>query len=45
MTVYIPSNQFGIAEGNYNTNQIVQLLRDFKNNPEAIEYIADMMEV
>jgi hypothetical protein len=33
-----------IAAGEYDCNGIVELLRDHKNNPEAIQFIADMME-
>lgn len=34
----------GIAEGEYDCNGIVELLRSHKDNPEAIQFIADMME-
>jgi hypothetical protein len=33
-----------IPPGEYDLNGIVELLRDHKENPEAIQYIADMME-
>ena len=33
-----------IAAGEYDMNGIVKLLRENKENPEAIQYIADMME-
>lgn len=41
---YFPPNAHGIPAGKYTLNQIVQLLRDNKNNPEIIQYIADMLE-
>ena len=33
-----------IAAGEYDCNGIVELLRAHKHNPEAIQFIADMME-
>lgn len=33
-----------IPEGEYDCNGIVELLRAHKDNPEAIQFIADMME-
>jgi hypothetical protein len=33
-----------IPEGEYDINEVVKLLRDHNHNPEAIQYIADMME-
>lgn len=43
--LFIPENNFGIDEGYYSTNQIVDFLRWNSNNPDAICFIADMMEV
>lgn len=43
--IYIPENDFGILEGYYSTNEIVNLLRKNCNNPQAVQFIADMMEV
>ena len=43
-TLYIPDNDFGIKRGHYRHREIVALLRQFKTNPEAIQFIADMME-
>ncbi len=42
--LYLPENEYGIEEGTYIGNAIVKLLRDNKNNPEVIQFIADMME-
>jgi len=33
-----------ILEGTYDTNGIVELLRTHKENPEMVQFIADMME-
>ena len=41
---FIPENEFGIEEGYYIGNALVQLLRDNKNKPEVIQFIADMLE-
>jgi len=43
--VYIPDNDFGLTERYYNVNQLVELLRAFKANPEVVQFIADMMEI
>ena len=43
--VYIPDNDFGLTERYYNVNQLVELLRTFKANPEVVQFIADMMEI
>ena len=40
----IPDNEYGIEEGYYIGNALVQLLRDNKNNPDVIQFIADMLE-
>jgi hypothetical protein len=40
----IPDNEYGIEEGYYIGNAIVKLLRDNKDKPEVIEFIADMLE-
>ena len=42
--VFIPSNEYGIAEKYYKMNDIVVFLRGNKNNPEVIQFIADMLE-
>ena len=41
---YIPENECGIDEDFYDINGIVALLRKHKNEPETIEFIADMLE-
>lgn len=40
----IPENEYGIEEGYYIGNTIVKLLRDNKDKPEVIQFIADMLE-
>lgn len=40
----IPDNEYGIPAKYYIGNEIVKLLRDYKNNPEVIQFIADMLE-
>lgn len=42
--LFIPNNEYGIAEGYYNNQQLVSLLRKHKNEPKTIQFIADMME-
>lgn len=42
--VYIPENEYGIEEGYYIGNAIVKLLRENKNKPDVIQFIADMLE-
>jgi hypothetical protein len=40
----IPENDYGIKEGYYIGNALVQLLRDNKDKPDVIQFIADMLE-
>lgn len=42
--LFIPDNDYGIEEGYYIGNAIVELLRKYKDKPEIIEFIADMLE-
>ena len=42
--LFIPENEYGIEEGYYIGNAIVKLLRDNKNKPDVIQFIADMLE-
>jgi len=44
MRIYIPSNKHGVPIGYCTQRSIVYLLRTFKNNPDAIQFIADMLE-
>lgn len=44
MRVFIPSNAYGIVEDYYTQRGIVALLRAHKNNPDAIQFIADILE-
>lgn len=39
-----PTEYFGIKSGYYCGNKVVELLRHNKGNPEAIQFIADMLE-
>lgn len=43
--VFIPENDFGIQEGYYEANDIAMLLRTHRYDPDAIHFIADMLEV
>ena len=43
MIVYVPENKY-IKEGYYSANDFVALLRENKNNPETIQFLADMLE-
>lgn len=42
--VFFPPNEFGIKPGYYSRRGIVELLRRHKKNPDAIQFIADMLE-
>ena len=42
---YIPENNFNINEGYYTINEIVSMLRTFKQDPVLISYILDMLEL
>lgn len=42
--VYIPENDFGVAEGFYDKKGLVRLLREYSTNPAAICFITDIME-
>jgi hypothetical protein len=47
MTIPRPENidgLEGVPPGQYNINGVVNLLRENKENPEVIQFIADMME-
>ena len=41
---FIPGNKLGIRERYYSLNEIVALLRENKDKPEMIQFIADMLE-
>lgn len=43
--VFIPENNYGIKQKSYHTNEIVNMLREYKENPEMVSFIADMLEV
>lgn len=43
--VFIPDKRFGILPGWHSRNQIVGHLRALRECPEAIQFIADMLEV
>ncbi len=40
----IPENEYRIPAKYYIGNEIAKLLRDYKNNPDVIQFIADMLE-
>jgi len=42
--MYIPSNKCGVKTGFYSIAGVVELLRKHKNEPTAIQFIADMLE-
>lgn len=44
-TVYFPKTKVIKEHGYFTINQIVALLRKYKNNPDAIHFIADMLEL
>ena len=43
--VLVPLNEHGLAAGYYSRNGLVRLLREHRNNPTTVRFIADMMEV
>jgi len=43
-TIYIPENSYKIIEGNYSLNEYVKLMREFKENSNIIQFLADMLE-
>jgi hypothetical protein len=43
-TLFIPENEYGIKEGYYTINEIVEILRSNCRRPEVVHFIADMME-
>ncbi len=42
--IYIPENDHGVVDGYYDTNELVELLRRHKCDPDVIHFLADMME-
>jgi len=42
--LYIPENNYNIRVGYYTLSDFVKTLRENKNNPDAIQFIADMLE-
>ena len=42
--IEVPENEYSIEEGYYIGNAIVKLLRDNKDKPDVIQFIADMLE-
>jgi hypothetical protein len=44
MEIFIPKNKVIKENGEFTINKIVDLLRKYKHNPEAIQFIADMLE-
>jgi hypothetical protein len=44
MCVFMPDNDCGIPAGYYSRHGIVALLRKFRDDPRAVQFIADMLE-
>jgi hypothetical protein len=42
--LYIPENDYGIKEGYYDRNGLVELLAEYHSKPSTIAFIADMLE-
>jgi len=42
--IIIPINEIISENGKLSINEIVNLLRKYKNDPNKVQYIADMME-
>lgn len=42
--IYIPKNGIISEFGNFSPNDFAYLLRKYKNDPDAIQFLADMME-
>jgi hypothetical protein len=42
--LFIPAEIPEIPEGYYSRNQFVNLMRKYKNNPDVIQFLADMLE-
>lgn len=43
-TIFIPTNKYKIESKYYNLQEIIGLLRIYKNKPNYIQFIADMLE-
>lgn len=43
-TIVIPQNEVIDENGYFTMNEIVELLRCYKNNPSKVQFIADMLE-
>ena len=42
--IFIPENDVILENGYMTMNEIVDLLRKYKTNPDAIQFIAEMLE-
>jgi len=42
--ICIPQNEVIPDQGYFSVNQVVALLRKYKDNPDAVQFIADMLE-
>ena len=42
--IFIPENKIIYESGYFDLNEIVNLLRKYKNEPDKIQFIADMLE-
>ncbi len=41
---YIPENEVICEQGYFTMNEIVGLLRKYKSEPNAVQFLADMLE-
>lgn len=44
LLVFIPLNETIVENGYYNNSSLIKMLRKYKGNPDAIQFISDMME-
>ena len=43
-TLYIPENDCLPEQGYFSTNQLCEMLRKYKNQPDKIQFLADLLE-
>ena len=42
--IYLPENDYGIAAGYFDREGFVRLMRQYKGEPDVIQFLADMLE-
>ncbi len=42
LTIFMPESEYGIPEGHH---EVVPLLRKYKDDPEIVHFIADMLDM